>query len=238
MGDFWSGFEKQAKKEKTDTDQKSFTKNVLLAPAGAVIGTKSAVYPGLILDKNIGVEKGKALAKDLSKSMGINTKTYVFDEGVLTDMGSHYDPGYNQANAGSRRSLISHELGHANLLSKHKNPKVLAWMHAVAKSQKYKGKAQLSGIVASLAPNEKLEAIAPYIPLAVASPLLAEEARASVSGLAHLAKTRGLLKALRAAPALAGAFGTYAALPTALGIGIKKFVGNKKLNRNKRDNYE
>ncbi|MCJ7521639.1 MAG: hypothetical protein MUP21_05440 [Dehalococcoidia bacterium] len=80
-----------------------------------------------------------------------------------------------------------------------------------------------------LSNSETGDKIAPYVPFALHAPNLIEEGGASLRALGTLAKHRGGAKAaLKAAPSLAAAFGSYLAAPLGMTLATKMYLNSKK----------
>jgi len=88
-----------------------------------------------------------------------------------------------------------------------------------------------------LANSETGDKIAPYVPFVMHAPNLIEEGGASLRGLGMLAKHRGGAKAaLRAAPGLAAAFGSYLAAPLAMTLATAGYLNLKKSRQEREKN--
>lgn len=116
-----------------------------------------------------------------------------------------------------------HEYGHAhsfNTSRKAFGTKGTSARHTLNLiSRKATGKfGMLGGAYAATSDNEKVRKAAPYAVAAGTAPLLVEEARASISPIKHIYKTRGKAAAKHLAKNLAPAFGTYA-LSAAAAVG-------------------
>ncbi len=134
---------------------------------------------------------------------------------------AHYNPndshfGKGPYVRGHSPEAILHEYGHAhsynNAAKKVGKGFAKARFGSIIASQKsVMGIGGLAGAYAATSDNEKVRKYAPAAVAASTVPLLAEEARASLSPIKHLYKTEGKAAAKHLAKRLAPAFGTYVA---------------------------
>lgn len=230
---FWNGFEKSAaKKEKQNSKKKDFgiglAKNMGgniaagAASAGAMVG-------GVALEGKISDSKFDSLSKAIKRQEGIDPA--VFKGPALQ---SQFDPKSNIVSSGSHNSLLGHELGHASVKSDKGNKALKFLRRTGAKgympARLAGGAAALSAIGMSTSDNEKINKIAPYVPLAVASPILAEEGVATFKGLKNIKKHVGGKAALKAALPLAVGFGSYLAAPLIAGA-VAKGITKRRMEK-------
>lgn len=134
--------------------------------------------------------------------------------------------------------VAMHEYGHANNFNKYrkaagsKGLKAKVIMHSLSQRSAL-GLGGLAGAYAATSDNKKARDIAPYAVAASTVPMLAEEARATLSPAKHLLKTRGAKVAKSFLKKMAPAYGTYvAAAGTAAGTAVlAKHFKNKAIEK-------
>jgi len=215
---FWGGFEKQAKKKEEGSADGRLAKHT-----GAALAL-SAV-PGVLmphaekLDKKFTPEEAEHYFRKVRAEHGLNTAMRTVKE--KADSG-FYHPGEDhiQVNHSPLRGTIAHEMGHAQSLGRgfrSKSKLVRGYHKGSMRLQAHQGNAALLNPALAMSDNKTVQKVAPFVPLAVHAPTLIEEATASIKGLKDLKRHHGLGAAVRAAPGLAAGFGTYLAVPSAMG---------------------
>jgi hypothetical protein len=123
---------------------------------------------------------------------------------------AHYNPVSHYVQSSTVPSTVAHELGHASAHS----PRYHKFV-GLHRRLFMPASILAPALTAGMAGNDTAQAVSTYAPLAIAAPVLAEEARATAVGLNYLRKSHGIGKALRAALPLTLAGASYAALPVA-----------------------
>lgn len=190
---------------------------VPMATAGAA---RQLVGNSLALGTLFAATKDKKLqanTEDLAKLLKSTKSTAGVDirsaglPNFLRTATAQYNPRTHSLNPGSTLATAAHEIGHSSgnrALIKLYTPSRLLGLPSTIMAAR-------AGTIEGRAKNRKLtkdeqnEITAANALQYSSVPYLLEEARASARGLRHLAKTHGGGTALRAAPYLAGAFGTY-----------------------------
>lgn len=151
----------------------------------------------------------------LKKSMGSTaTRVQSTNKGLHAALQAGYNYKDNTVNPGNTLAAAAHELGHASGFKGYKYMPMLFLKNLKIPANIMAARAGMLDRKAKdhkLTKTENLERRAADILQYSAAPILAEETRASIRGLRHLYKTHGKDAALRAAPYLLAALGTYAA---------------------------
>lgn len=210
---------------------------------GTTFGTAAASTPANIalVKMSLGSKKpsnGKVTEADVKSYVKAKNLRHV-ERHELSDVGAHYHPAGMRGIkkpyvAGTGPEALLHEYGHAHSnnstrkkfgsrVSKAKFGSILASQKAVM------GLGALAGGYAATSDNEKARKYAPAAVAAAATPLLVEEARATLSPAKHLWKTKGKAAAGSLLKKMGPAYGTYAlAAGTAVGAASwAKHVKNK-----------
>jgi hypothetical protein len=209
--------------------------------AGTTMGAAAASTPAsIILAKAAfgGKSSGKVTEADVQSYRKSKNLRHV-DRHEVRDMGAHYHPagmaGVKRPRvAGTGPEALLHEYGHAHSnnstrkkfgsrISKAKFGSIMVSQKAVM------GIGALAGGFAATSDNEKARKYAPAAVAAAATPLLVEEARATLSPAKHLWKTKGKSAAGHLLKKLAPAYGTYA-VATGAAVGAAswaKHIKNK-----------
>jgi len=180
------------------------------AGLGAAVGTSMLARGSHALDKSITAEGdlGAKLQRPLRKHMDVPKNVRVSASSSTGDLGSFFDPERNRIGVGRQSvpSSLAHELGHAS-----------GWRVP----HKLYGASLRLGNLAALAsiPAQAIagrdSAVQPYLryaPAALLSPVLVEEARASLRALRGLHAVKGWGGVGHGLLSLLPSFGTYAGL--------------------------
>jgi len=247
-----------------DSLPKRFLK-VLGASIGAGTAAGAAAVGGMALDQGLSPSETHRLIKEISRLEGMKAPTQYRDprnsgwkplrplkdktairasrlsnKGNLGDfldnLKSFYIPEDHKVFLPSKKplqSIVAHELGHASS----KGPGLFNDLRKANMKHLYPRSKLWSGLPAwaLLSEKEEIRDLAAPVSLALASPVLAEEAIASGKALKNLYKLRGAKAALRGAPGLAGAFATYASVPGGVWLGNKWITGKNKAAKTQKD---
>lgn len=129
----------------------------------------------------------------------------------IRTLAASYDPNADVVRPGTSLATAAHEIGHSSgnraLMKLYAPSRLLGLPSTImaARAGTIEGRAKNR----KLTKDEQNEITAANALQYSSAPYLLEEGRATARGLRHLAKTHGGGTALRAAPYLAGAFGTY-----------------------------
>lgn len=227
MSGFWSGFEKQAAKKKDDKKPMSNTSAAALNMAAGIGINMPAVEAFRHLEKydpKMTPADAKKFMQEVQKARDLKTTALWGYPGAES-----YDLAKDTVRIPKdpRAGSLAHELGHAGSAGK-------LWRsggfgRGFLKAEMFAHKlSPLATPLALLTNTETGDKIAPYASLAMTTPTLVEEASASIKALRDLNRFRGRGAALRAAPGLAGAFGTYLATPGIMAYLAKRHVDKKK----------
>lgn len=227
MNNFWAGFEKQAKKKK---DKDKPLPNAAAAGLNllAGIGINVPAFSGAThlqkLDRTMSTAEAKKFMKAVQEARGLETKAHFGFPG-----GESYHIPHDTVRVPKKpgSGALAHELGHAASAGKIWRSGRLGRVYLGADILGHK-LSPLATPLALLSNTETGDKIAPYASLALATPTILEEASASLKGLRDLNRFKGTGAALRAAPGLAGAFGTYLATPALMAYLAKRHVDKKK----------
>lgn len=195
--------------------------------AGTVIGTSMA---GTVGGQALGLTALPAIRKSNPKSRvtEADLKSYVRAKKLRhivrndgPDLGAHYHPagikGFKRPHVtGSSPEILMHEYGHAHSINgtrKRFGSKGVKGKFAgiSAAQQVVMGPGTFAGTYAATSNNEKVRKYAPVAVAAATTPLLVEEARASISPVKHLWKTKGRGAAMDMLKRVGPAYGTYVA---------------------------
>ncbi len=209
--------------------------------AGTTMGTLAASMPFnvALVKSSLGSKKsssGKVTEADVHSYVKAKNLRHVRRE-QLSDISAHYHPagmnGFKRPYvAGNGPEALLHEYGHAhsnNSTRKKFGSKVSkAKFGSIIASQKaVMGIGALAGGYAATSDNEKVRKYAPAAVAAAATPLLVEEARATLSPAKHLWKTKGKTAAGHLLKKMGPAYGTYA-LAAGTAVGAASWAKNIK----------
>lgn len=215
--------------------------------AGTVVGTTVAPIAAAA-PVSIGLAR-KAFGSSKSHLSEADVKSYVkaknlrhVERHYTPDMGAQYHPsgpakmgmGKRPRVFGENPEALLHEYGHAH--SSNQTRKKFGklgsrakWTGIMASQKAVTGIGGLVGAYAATSDNKKARKYAPAAVAAAATPLLVEEARATLSPVKHLWKTKGKAAAGHLLKKLAPAYGTYAVAAGAAvgGTSLAKHIKNK-----------
>ena len=256
MSPFLVGFMKRAKKEKERGPLNIWGRSAnalgtiatgsLFEYLGAV-GAVGAMKQLEKLDSRLSPEEAESFMKNVSRDKGLSTTLQ-----TSPHTGGEFSMFTNAITTppNPTAGTLAHELGHATSMrgfvggnSPLESLQGKGWAELAPAEKKRVRSAMLklgplfagrrfmvpaqAGLL--LANSETGDKIAPYVPFALHAPNLIEEGGASLRALGTLAKHRGGAKAaLRAAPGLAAAFGSYAAAPLAMTLATAGYLNLKK----------
>ena len=247
-----------------DNLPKRFLK-ALGASIGAGTAAGVATVGGMALDKGLSPSETHRLIEEISRLEGMKAPTQYRDPRnsgwkplrplkdkaairasrlsnkgnlgtLLSNLTSFYSPEDHKVFLPSKKplqSVVAHELGHASSKGRglFNDLRKANLKHLYPRSKLWSGLPTW----ALLSEKEEVRDLAAPVSLALASPVLAEEAIASGKALKNLYKLRGAKAALRGAPGLAGAFATYASVPGGVWLGNKWITGKNKAAKTQKD---
>lgn len=225
---FYRGFEKRA-------EEKPKLRDTLLAgyvsPSMAGIAAMGPVALLNRLESSIPFSEVKKFVKKINKSRGLKTKVTELPMSTgarILGSSGEYRPGVDTIalTRNANLSTAAHEMGHASMMPLLIKDKSLNRL--VDLSRKGSFAAGVLGTPLALYSEGDIQKAAPYIAPIAASPLVAEEAIASIRGVKDIAKHYGTTKAIKAVPSLLAALGTYAAIPAASYYYSKKYLEKRK----------
>jgi hypothetical protein len=258
MGPFLVGFTKKAKKEKKREPLNIWGRSAnalgtiatgnLFGYLGAV-GAVGAMNQLEKLDSRLSPEEAESFMKNVSRDKGLTTsyRPNFRASGAFMPLENAI-----QTELSPTAGTLAHELGHAtsmrgftgggeklegplrqylsgtltNPADRKRARSALLKLGPMFAGRRLMVPAQ-AGLL--LANSETGDKIAPYVPFVMHAPNLIEEGGASLRALGMLAKHRGGAKAaLRAAPGLAAAFGSYLAAPLAMTLATAGYLNRKK----------
>jgi hypothetical protein len=246
---FRDGFEKTAKKE----DKKpGFGRTLMNTGVGLAAGAAAptVLSTGFSLGALAASEKHNTADTDrvvaTFKNTHPNNNLSVFRTGapeagasigrrIRHGAAAFYNPESHSVVAPDKISFMAHELGHSTAPKYHAGAGGKAfWMTQGITRKLAPGMAALApGVVGAAKGHENVQDIATYAPAAVAAPMVAEEARASLKGLNYIRKSHGMGKALRAAVPLGLAGASYAAIPVG-SVLASRWMKNRVNNQDKK----
>lgn len=193
--------------------------------AGVVMGTAmgtavaSAPVSVVLAKKAFGKSESKLTEADVQSYRKAKNLRHV-DRQTVHDMGAHYHPagmaGKKRPHvAGTGPEALLHEYGHAHSSNTTRKKfgnigSKVKWTGIGVSQHSVKGLGAIAGAYAATSDKEKVRKYAPAAVAAAATPLLVEEARATLSPVKHLYKTKGKAAAGHLLKKLAPAYGTYA----------------------------
>ena len=228
MNSFFLGFEKRAEEKPTLRD------TLTAGYAAPLLAGAAAEIPVSILDRlesSIPFSEAKKFVKKINKSKGLNTKLIEIPESKKSwfeRFPGEYYPSADTVGLTKKTSLstVAHEMGHSSMMPLLRKDVGLNKLVNMSRSGSF-----VAGLLATplaLSGEGFVQEAAPYIAPLAATPLVMEEAIASIRGIKDIAKHYGARKAIRSVPPLLGALGTYAAAPAASYYYSKKYLDKKR----------
>lgn len=222
------------KLSKTETKDRYLT-GLLVAPVASEVSTNVFSHAATGLDHLApdSPEEIKKYVHDVSKLRGIKSK-FQFDP--YQDGGAFYLPteayhdGVVSLPKKTRVPVAAHEFGHAQSIGRYGklvSPGKLQTMFELARGAARYSPLAPAAVAALGDGNKTTEKIAPYSGLAMAAPMLLEEASANIHALRDLHKLRGLKGAVKGLPDLGISFASYLSGPAISGYLVHRAIKMK-----------